>query len=70
MRSPHYGSTSIGPVGGVLLIGGGTIVLGVVLMLGYAAVRPAFFRRRTSLQGSAADLSPVAGAELAPAPSP
>ncbi len=70
MRSPHYGSTSIGPVGGVLLIGGGTIVLGVVLMLGYAAVRPAFFRRRTSLQGSAADLSPVAGAELAPARSP
>ena len=70
MRSPHYGSTSIGPVGGVLLIGGGTIVLGVVLMLGYAAARPAFFRRRTSLQGSAADLSPVAGDELAPAPSP
>lgn len=46
MRSPDYGVTSVGGVGGVLLIGGGTIVLGVLVMLGYSLARPAFFRAK------------------------
>jgi amino acid transporter len=44
MRKPDYGFTSFHGVGGVFLLGVGTLVVGVVVMLGYAAARPGFFR--------------------------
>jgi amino acid transporter len=46
MRAPDYGTTSFGGVGGVFLLGIGTIVLGVLAMLVWNAVRPEFFRSR------------------------
>jgi amino acid transporter len=44
MRKADYGYTSFHGVGGVFLLGVGTLVVGVVVMLGYAAARPGFFR--------------------------
>jgi amino acid transporter len=46
MRAPDYGTTSFAGIGGVFLLGIGTIVLGVVAMLVWSAVRPEFFRSR------------------------
>jgi amino acid transporter len=46
MRAPDYGTTSFAGVGGVFLLGIGTIVLGVLAMLAWNAVRPEFFRSR------------------------
>jgi amino acid transporter len=70
MRSPDYGATSVGGVGGVLLIGGGTVLLGVLLMLAYSVRRPEFFR--TKLPPAAPEAEPGSGAVsvpvLAPAP--
>jgi hypothetical protein len=45
--APDYGYTVIFGVGGVFVIGIGTLVLGAVLMLIYNAVAPAFFRGDT-----------------------
>ena len=44
MYADDYGETSFRGVGGVFLLGIGALLLGVVLMVGYALVRPAFFR--------------------------
>jgi amino acid transporter len=44
MWAPDYGATSLGGVGGVFLMGVGSLVLGVVLMIGYNLVAPAYFR--------------------------
>jgi amino acid transporter len=65
MRSPDYGVTSVGGVGGVLLIGGGTIVLGALVMVGYSLARPAFFRARLAGAASTSD-QPQAAAAPAP----
>jgi amino acid transporter len=44
MRKADYGYTSFHGVGGVFLLGIGTLVVGAVVMVVYAAARPAFFR--------------------------
>jgi amino acid transporter len=44
---PNYGYTVIFGVGGVLVIGLGTLVLGVLLMVVYNAIAPAYFRGET-----------------------
>jgi hypothetical protein len=44
MRKADYGYTSFHGIGGVFLLGVGTLVVGVLVMLGYAAARPGFFR--------------------------
>jgi amino acid transporter len=44
---PAYGSTVVLGVGGTLVIGLGTLLLGFLLLLGYAWVAPAFFRGDT-----------------------
>jgi amino acid transporter len=46
MRAADYGTTSFAGVGGVLLLGVGTILLGVTAMLGWNLVRPEYFRSR------------------------
>ena len=50
---PDAGSTTLGGVGGVFLIGIGTLVLGAVLMVVYSFFAPAFFRGRTLKPGTA-----------------
>ena len=49
---PAYGYTVIFGVGGVFVIGVGTLVLGAVLMLVYARIAPAFFRGETLREGT------------------
>ncbi len=44
---PDYGYTSIGGVGGVFLIGIGSLLLGVVVMFVYQGIAPAYFRGET-----------------------
>jgi amino acid transporter len=44
---PDYGSTTLWGVGGVFVIGIGTLLLGVVLMIVYSRIAPAFFRGET-----------------------
>ena len=44
---PAYGYTVLFGVGGVFVIGIGTLVLGVVLMFVYNAIAPAYFRGET-----------------------
>jgi amino acid transporter len=44
---PEYGSTILFGVGGVFVIGVGTLLLGVVLMFVYNAIAPAYFRGET-----------------------
>jgi amino acid transporter len=48
---PEYGETALAGVGGVFVIGVGALVLGVLLMLAWNAVAPAFFRGETLRQG-------------------
>ena len=48
-----YGYTVIFGVGGVFVIGIGTLVLGAVLMFIYNAIAPAYFRGETLRQGEA-----------------
>ena len=50
---PEYGSTVLFGVGGVFVIGVGTLLLGVLLMEVYARVAPAFFRGETLRPGTA-----------------
>jgi amino acid transporter len=52
---PDYGNTVIFGVGGVFVIGIGTLVLGALLMVVYNAVAPAFFRGET-LRGTTPDV--------------
>jgi amino acid transporter len=58
---PDYGYTSIAGVGGVFLIGIGSLLLGVVLMFIYQAVSPAYFRGDTLRKAHSADLVLVGG---------
>jgi amino acid transporter len=44
---PEYGSTVLFGVGGVFVVGIGTLLLGVVLMFVYNAIAPAYFRGET-----------------------
>ncbi len=48
---PEYGETVFFGVGGVFVVGVGALLLGVVLMLVWNAVAPAFFRGETMLPG-------------------
>src|SRR5258708_27603620 len=43
MSKPGYGSTSFHGIGGVFVLGIGTIVVGMVIMLAYRLARPQFF---------------------------
>jgi amino acid transporter len=44
---PDYGYTKLGSIGGVFLIGIGSLVVGVVLMVVYERIKPAYFRGET-----------------------
>ena len=60
---PAYGYTSIGKVGGVFLIGVGSLLLGVVLMFVYQAIAPAYFRGETLPKRHSGDLVLVGGGD-------
>jgi amino acid transporter len=60
---PDYGYTSIGSIGGVFLIGVGSLLLGVVLMFVYQAIAPAYFRGETLPKRDSGDLVLVGGGE-------
>jgi amino acid transporter len=49
---PEYGSTVLFGVGGVVVIGIGTLLLGAVLMFVYNAIAPAYFRGETLRAGT------------------
>ncbi|MEU2351150.1 APC family permease [Modestobacter sp. NPDC049651] len=49
---PEYGETVFHGVGGVFVIGIGSLLLGVLLMEVYARIAPAFFRGQTMLHGT------------------
>ncbi|WP_138759400.1 APC family permease [Modestobacter altitudinis] len=49
---PEYGETVFHGVGGVFVIGVGALLLGILLMVAYARVAPAFFRGETMLRGT------------------
>ncbi len=53
---PDYGSTTLFGIGGVFVIGVGSLLLGVILMFVWNAVAPAFFRGETLPRRSASDL--------------
>jgi len=53
---PDYGYTTLWGVGGVFVLGIGSLLLGVVLMYIWNAVAPAFFRGETLPKRSASDL--------------
>lgn len=53
---PEYGYTSIGGIGGVFLLGIGSLVLGVILMLLCERAMPAFFRGETLPKHDATEL--------------
>jgi amino acid transporter len=60
---PDYGYTSIGRVGGVFLIGVGSLLLGLVLMFVYQSIAPEYFRGETLPKAHAGDLVLVGGGE-------
>ena len=45
--APSYGSTTLFGIGGVFVLGIGTLLIGVVLMVVYNGIAPAFFRGET-----------------------
>lgn len=49
---PDYGETVLFGVGGVFVVGVGSLVLGLVLMVVWNRVAPAFFRGETMLRGT------------------
>ncbi len=53
---PDYGSTTLWGIGGVFVLGIGSLLLGVVLMFIWNAMAPAFFRGETLPKRSASDL--------------
>lgn len=53
---PTYGSTAIGGVGGVFIIGIGTLLLGVALMFVWNIIAPAFFRGEVLPKRTSSDL--------------
>ncbi|WP_027860963.1 APC family permease [Marmoricola sp. URHB0036] len=60
---PDYGYTSIGSIGGVFLIGVGSLLLGLVLMFVYQAMAPAYFRGETLPKRDSGDLVLVGGGD-------
>jgi hypothetical protein len=54
--SSDYGYTHIGKVGGVFLLGVGSLVLGPILMVVYEVKRPAYFRGETLPRRHSGDL--------------
>jgi amino acid transporter len=60
---PEYGYTSIGSIGGVFLIGVGSLLLGLVLMFIYQGIAPAYFRGETLPKRDSGDLVLVGGGE-------
>jgi hypothetical protein len=62
MRKPDYGYTSFHGLGGVFILGMGTLVLGVVVMLVYAVARPAFFRNEVALAAPVPEQRPAPAA--------
>ena len=60
MWKPSYGSTSFHGIGGVFLLGIGTLVLGLVIMLVYRLAQPQFFLAGRSLP-EAPELVELAG---------
>ncbi len=60
---PDYGFTSIGSVGGVFIIGVGSLLLGVVLMFVYQAIAPEYFRGETLPKAHSGDLILVGGGD-------
>jgi amino acid transporter len=53
---PDYGYTSIGGVGGVFLLGIGSLLAGVVLMFVWQSIAPAYFRGETLPKRDATEL--------------
>ena len=53
---PEYGDTSVGGIGGVFLLGIGSLVLGFVLMFVWQARHPAYFRGETLPKRAADEL--------------
>jgi amino acid transporter len=51
-----YGETSLGGIGGVFLIGIGSLVIGAVLMFVYSFISPTYFRGETLPKGTAGEL--------------
>ena len=58
---PDYGNTTLWGIGGVFIIGIGTLLLGVVLMVIWSRIAPAFFRGQTLSQRSHSELILVRG---------
>jgi amino acid transporter len=52
---PGYGETSVHGVGGVFVVGVGALLLGVLLMLAWNVVAPAFFRGQTMRRDAPTD---------------
>ncbi|MEO7058339.1 MAG: APC family permease [Lapillicoccus sp.] len=61
--NPDEGSTSIFGIGGIFVLGVGSLVLGVVLMLAWNAVAPAYFRGETLPKRDSSDLVLVGGGD-------
>ncbi|RLV47921.1 APC family permease [Nocardioides mangrovicus] len=61
---PDYGYTRLFGIGGVFLIGIGSLLLGIVLMLAYQAMAPAFFRGETLPKRDSSDLVLVGGGDM------
>ena len=62
--APDYGDTSFGGVGGVFIIGIGSLLVGVVLMYVYSFISPSYFRGETLPTGDAGELLLVPGRRL------
>ncbi len=61
--NPDQGSTSIFGIGGIFILGVGSLLLGVVLMLVWSAVAPAYFRGETLPKRDSSDLVLVGGGD-------
>lgn len=57
---PDYGSTTLWGVGGVFIIGIGTLVLGAILMIIWSRISPAFFKGETLSRRTHSELILVA----------
>lgn len=61
---PDWGYTSIAGIGGVFLLGVGSLLLGVILMLIWQAAAPAYFRGETLKKRDSTDLVLVGGGDM------